>query len=213
MAKVSITNQPDYMRFTINFGAVKITGNFNRYDHTIKMSPFDGPVARAVSEAIDYVMKLHVRSASATINPGQLFDIIKPAGERSKTPEQFLEFFRSDIEKTHGIVVRPFDVKTRDKSTATVSKDGRSWKVDAQFANGDVISVKSSGKSLSMTMTPPITSLMDEISGLTFGYIGIGADPQNLMEAFAEHASQSDSTEEWIGNCRASIIPGNVMKR
>jgi hypothetical protein len=211
MAKVSITNQHDYMRFIVNFGAVKITGNFNRYEHTIKLAPFDGPLARKVSEAIDYVTKFHVNPGN--ISPGQLFDVIKPAGERAKTPEQFLEFFKSDIEKAHGIVVRPFDVEPRDKSTATAFKDGRGWKVEAKFANGDVVSVKSSGKSLSMNMAPPITSLMDEISSLTFGYIGIGADAQQLMEAFAEHASQSDSTEEWIGNCRASIIPGNVMKR
>ena len=212
MAKVSITNQHDYMRFVINFGSVKITGNFNRYEHTIKLVPFHGSLARAVSEAIDYVMKTSVDAPNG-INPGQLFEVIEPAGVRAKTPEEFVEFFKSDIEKAHGIVVRPFPVEARASSTASVSKDGRGWKLDAQFENGDVVSVKSSGKSLSMTMKPPISGLMDEIGTLTFGYIGIGADPEQLMNAFAGHAMQASSTEEWIDSCRAGIIPGTVMKR
>jgi hypothetical protein len=211
MAKVSITNQHDYMRFTINFGSVKVSGNFNRYEHTIKTAPYEGKTARAVSEAIDYVMKKHVNAGD--INPGQLFDVIKPAGENAKTPEQFIEFFKDGIEKAHGIVVRPFEVETRESSTAAVSKDGRGWRLNARFANGDVLSLKSSGKSIEMSMTPPISGLMDAVSTLTFGYIGIGAGPQELLEAFAEHAGQSSSTEEWIDNCRAGIIPGNVMKR
>lgn len=212
MAKVSITNQHDYMRFIINFGSVKITGNFNRGGHTIKLAPFHGPLARTVSEVIDYVMQTSVNAPNG-INPGQLFDVIQPAGARAKTPEEFIEFFKSDIEKVHGIVVRPFSVETRSGSTATVAKDGRGWKLDAHFENGDVISVKSSGKTVSMTMHPPISGMMDEISTLTFGYVGIGADPQNLMEAFAEQVERSASTEEWIDNCRAGIIPGSVMKR
>jgi hypothetical protein len=211
MAKVSITNQHDYMRFIINFGGAKITGNFNRYDHTIKLAPFDGALARAVSETIDYVVKFHVNPGD--INPGQLFEVIKPAGERAKTPEQFIEFFKSDIEKAHGIVVRPFEVTTRPDTTASVAKDGRGWRLEAQFANGDVVSVKTSGKSLSMTMNPPISGMMDEISSLTFGFIGIGAEPQQLMEAFAERARESASTEEWIDACRAGITPAAVMKR
>jgi hypothetical protein len=212
MAKVSIINQHDYMRFIVNFGSVKITGNFNRYEHTVKLVPFHGPNARAVSEVIDYVMKTSVNAPNG-INPGQLFDVIQPAAERARTPEQFIEFFKSDIEKAHGIVVRPFNVETRDNSTAKVSKDGRGWKLDANFKNGDVVSVKSSGKSLSMTMAPPISGLMDEVSSLTFGYIGIGADPQFLMEAFAKHVAETASTEEWIDSCRAGIVPGSVMKR
>lgn len=212
MAKVSITNQHDYMRFIINFGTVKITGNFNRYEHTVKLVPFHGPQAREVSAAIDYVMKTSVNAPNG-INPGQLFDVIQPAGERAKTPAEFIEFFKSDIEKAHGIVVRPFAVETRDSSAATVAKEGRGWKMDAEFANGDVVSVKSSGKTVSMTMNPPISGLMDEIGTLTFGYIGIGAGSQELMEAFAEHARQVSSTEEWIDSCRAGIVPGTVMKR
>ncbi|NTF17961.1 hypothetical protein G6L37_06060 [Agrobacterium rubi] len=212
MAKVSITNQHDYMRFVVNFGSSKITGNFNRYEHTVKLAPFHGPTARAVSEVIDYVMKVSVNAPNG-ITPGQLFEAVEPAGVRAETPEQFVEFFKSEIEKLHGIVVRPFDVETKDSSTASVVKDGRGWKLNAQFENGDVISVKSSGKSLSMTMKPPISGIMDEISNLTFGYIAIGADPQQLMNAFAEHAAQATSTEDWIDSCRAGIIPGTVMKR
>jgi hypothetical protein len=212
MAKVSITNQHDYMRFIINFGAVKITGNFNRYDHTIKLAPFDGPLARAVSEAIDYVMKFNIKT-SGDINPGQLFDVIKPAGERAKTPEQFLEFFKSDIEKAHGIVIGAFEVQPREKSTSEALKDGRGWKMEARFENGDFITVKSSGKTVSMNMTPPITALMDEAMTMTFGYVGLGADAKTLVEAFAEQAAQSSSTEAWIENCRLSITPAAVMKR
>lgn len=213
MAKVSITDQHDYMRFIINFGGdVKITGNFNRYQHSVKVAPYDGQTARAVSEAIDYVMKASVNAAGG-INPGQLFDVIKPAGERARTPEQFLEFFKGEIEKAHGIVVRPFDVKPRDKSTAEVVKEGRGWQMEAYFENGDFIRVKSSGKTVSMDMTPPITALMDEAMNLTFGYVGIGADAKSLVEAFADQARESSSTEEWIDNCRSSITPAAVMKR
>lgn len=211
MAKVSTTIQHDYMRFILNFGPVKITGNFNRYDHTIKMAPFNGSIARAVSETLDYVMKMHVKTGG--INPGQLFEVIKPAGERAKTPEEFIEFFKSDIEKVHGIVVRPFDVETKEQSTARVVKDGRGWRLEANFTNGDFLSLKSSGKSISLSMAPPITGLMDEITSLTFGYINLGAGAQELLEAYREQSEQSASVEELIDNCRASITPAAVMKR
>jgi hypothetical protein len=213
MAKVSITNKHDYMRFIINFGGdVQITGNFNRYQHTIKVSPYHGPTTRAVSEAIDYVMETSVKSAHG-INPGQLFDIIKPAGELAKTPEQFIEFFKSEIEKVHGIVVRAFDAERREEPISEVSKDGRGWRMTAHLENGDCITVKSSGRTVSLNMTPPITGLMAEAASLAMGYVQLGADSKALADVFAEHAMRSRSTEEWIESCRMSIAPADVVKR
>lgn len=212
MTKVSITNRHDSMRFVMKFPDVKISGNFNYYDHTIKVEPFNGPLIREVSGAIDYVMKASVNGKGG-INPGQLFEVIEAAGTRANTAAEFVEFFKSDIEKAHGIVVRPFEATPVENSTASVKKDGRGWKLEAKFQNGDVLQLKSSGRSVEIGMQPPITGFMDAVTTLTFGYIGIGADPQQLLEAFCEHAKTATSTEDWIDSCRAGIVPGAVMKR
>jgi hypothetical protein len=206
MAKVTKTLTNNNLRFAATFpGGTKVTGSWSGSGKVFTVEPYDGQTVRRVSGLFALA---HVRGYEKNLyNPTQFLEVVVAAAERAPTLEAFEESMKDDLEKAFSINMHaPLELETRAQTTATATKKGRGWNVDAKFANGDAFVLTINGRSVSYGMTPPITGLQAQISKLAFGAVAIH-DGETAANIFANAARQSDSVEAWIDNIQSSLTP------
>lgn len=206
MAKVSKTITNKFTKFSVGFSdGRKVVGNWSGSGVLVTVEPYDGGTVREVSGMFALA---HVRGYENNLyNPSQFIELVAAAGEKAPSLDDFVSLVRDSFEKAFGIDMHaPFEAKQRPSTTASYSKKGRGWNVDAKFANGDEFVVTINGRSVSYGMKPPISGLKAEISKLAFAGAAI-MDGEAVAKLFADEASRSSSVEDWIDNIRAAYAP------
>lgn len=210
MAKISITNQHDWMRFIAKFAdGVTIKCVFNRGGSTVDVAPTSSATTKLSNQISAILLENKQKSKDESDwNLGKFFEVVEEVGKAATTADDFVEGIKAKL-GFKAEIARPADAP--EKAIVT-TKQSRGQIINAHFPSGERVELKVNKSSLSIAMKPDLAGPRDAMTKFIFGVKGAQmVDDETLNRVLVEAAENASDMNDWLERARdgvsASLAP------
>jgi len=211
MAKLSITNQHDWMRFIAKFAdGVTIKCVFSRGGSSVDVAPVNVST-KDISMQLSAILLENEQKArnESGWNLGKFFGIVEEVGKSSQKAEDFIEALKGKL-GFKGEVARPDDAP--GKAVVTV-KQSRGCLINAHFPSGEIVELKVNKSSVSIVMKPDLSGPRDALVKFVFNIKGTQmVDDETLNRVLVEAAEGSLDVFDWVERARDGVSAAMAPK-
>ena len=204
MAKISITNQHDWMRFIVKFAdGTSIKCVFNRGGSSVDVSPTSSAATKLSNQISAILLENGQKSKNESgWNLGKFFEVVEEVGKAAKTADEFVDGIKAKL-GFKAEVARPADAPEK---TIVTTKQSRGQIINAHFPSGERVELKVNKSSLSIAMNPDLAGPRDAMTKFIFGVKSAQmVDDETLNRVLVETAENASGMNDWLQRAREGV--------
>jgi hypothetical protein len=208
MGTASKTIQHDWLAVRASFpDRTKANITWSRGGETVSTVPETSPLAHTLSAIVAQSKSRMKEPGYPFKNLGEMATAIEAAAKDAKSLENYVTKLK-DVLQVSGEAPRATVTGPTAPITQARFTRSRGILVEAEFASGEKVKLKINALSVSIQLTPELSSVSSAIMKLIFAVRNIGLmDDEALAQTCVDAAKLSTSSLEWLNQLRATLTP------